>query len=63
MTQFDVNRIQNIEATTKVKLSKYDVDERDVLKLLDVVTILRKEVEIVSNTTVHSVTYYSCSIY
>lgn len=52
MTQFDVSRIQNIEATTKVKLSKYEVDEHDVLKLLNIVTALRKEVEIVSNAMV-----------
>ncbi|EDV26931.1 uncharacterized protein TRIADDRAFT_21982 [Trichoplax adhaerens] len=46
MTQYDVNRIHNIETTTNVKLLKYEVDEHDVLKLLNIVTMLRKEIDV-----------------
>merc|ERR1712013_3211 len=46
MTQYDVDRLKAIEEHVKVKMTEFETCEADALKLLKVVSVSRREVEI-----------------
>ena len=46
ITQYDITRLQAIEEHVGVKMEEFPVDETDALKLLKIVSIVKREVEI-----------------
>ncbi|XP_002129152.3 putative ATP-dependent RNA helicase DDX49 [Ciona intestinalis] len=45
VTQFDIHRVQSIEEHINTKLKEYEVDEREVLKILTKVNVMKRETE------------------
>eukprot|EP00794_Sanderia_malayensis_P019894 gene19894-21837_t len=46
MTQYDIERIQAIEERINTKLTEFDVNETEALKLLKAVSVVKREVEL-----------------
>lgn len=46
MTQYDIERVTAIEEHSKVKMTEFETSEADALKLLKVVSICKREVQI-----------------
>uniref|UniRef100_H2Y6I2 RNA helicase n=1 Tax=Ciona savignyi TaxID=51511 RepID=H2Y6I2_CIOSA len=47
VTQFDIHRVQSIEEHINTKLSEYEVDENEVLKILTKVNLMKRETELI----------------
>ena len=46
VTQYDIERVKKIEAHINTKMTEFEVDENDVLKLLKAVLVARREAEL-----------------
>uniref|UniRef100_H2Y6I0 RNA helicase n=1 Tax=Ciona savignyi TaxID=51511 RepID=H2Y6I0_CIOSA len=47
VTQFDIHRVQSMEGHINTKLSEYEVDENEVLKILTKVNLMKRETELI----------------
>jgi len=46
MTQYDIERVTSIEENINIKMTEFETNETDALKLLKIVSVMRREVEI-----------------